>query len=263
MIEIRNLTFQYNRNSRMIFDNLSFKLEKNSVLSVLGRNGIGKTTLIKCLISEIKDYEGEILINGLDIRKLSEIELSKKIAIVATNNQCYQNLSVADYLVMGFANKLTFFQIPDKKLYQKAYDILEDLGYGNLLNRLMFELSSGESQIVRIARAILQEPEIIVFDEPTSNLDIKNQLVVLNQISSLTEKGYTVITTTHNPGQTIELGGDVLIMTEEEVIFGKVDDVINEENLEKAYGLKVDLIKRDSRLITTFVDENNKHKLIY
>ena len=132
-----------------------------------------------------------------------------------------------------------------------------------MLNRLMFELSSGESQIVRIARAILQEPEIIVFDEPTSNLDIKNQLVVLNQISSLTEKGYTVITTTHNPGQTIELGGDVLIMTDEEVIFGKVDDVINKENLEKAYGLKVDLIKRDSRLITTFVDENNKHKLIY
>ena len=263
MIEIKNLSFQYNKDSRLIFDNLSFSLYDNCVLSILGKNGIGKTTLIKCLISEIKEYKGQILINGKDVKNMSELELSKKIAIVATNNQCYQNLTVADYLVMGFANQLTFFQIPNKRQYEKAFLILEEVGYGHLLNRLMLELSSGESQIVRIARAILQEPEIIIFDEPTSNLDIKNQLVIINQISNLVQKGYTVITTTHNPGQTIELGGKVLIMTENECVFGDVSTIISEENLNNAYGLKVKLSDEDGRIIATFYDENTKHRLIY
>lgn len=263
MIEIKNLTFQYNKDSRLIFNNLSFSLNENCVLSVLGKNGIGKTTLIKCLISEIKDYKGQILINGKDVKKMSELELSKKIAIVATNNQCYQNLKVADYLVMGFANQLNFLQTPSKKQYEKAFQVLEELGYGKLLNRLMLELSSGEAQIVRIARAILQEPEIIIFDEPTSNLDIKNQLVVLNQITNLVQKGYTVITTTHNPGQTIELGGKVLIMTENDCIFGDVETIISEETLNHAYELRVKLSDEEGRIIATFFDETNNHKLIY
>lgn len=263
MIEIKNLSFQYNKNSRLIFDDLSFSLSENCVLSILGKNGIGKTTLIKCLISEISDYNGQILINGKDVSKMSVFELSKKIAIVATNNQCCQNLSVADYLVLGFANQLTFFSIPNKRQYEKAYDILEELGYGKLFNRLILELSSGEAQIVRIARAILQEPEIIIFDEPTSNLDIKNQLIVLNQITNLVQKGYTVITTTHNPGQTIELGGKVLIMTENECIFGDVSSIITEENLNKAYDLKVKLRNENDRVISTFSDESKIHKLIY
>ena len=261
MIEIKDLTFRYNKDSRLIFNQLSFSLNENCVLSILGKNGIGKTTLIKCLTSEIKDYNGQIFIDGVDVKKMSDLELSKKIAIVATNNQCYQNLSVADYLVMGFANKLTFLQVPNKKQYEKAFEILNNLGYGMLLNRLMLELSSGEAQIVRIARAILQEPEIIIFDEPTSNLDIKNQLVVLNQISNLVQKGFTVITTTHNPGQTIELGGKVLIMTENDCVFGDVDTIISENNLNNAYGLNVKLSDKDGRIIATFYDDN--HKLIY
>lgn len=263
MIEIKNLSFQYDKKSRLIFNNLSFNLDDNCLLSVLGKNGIGKTTLIKCLTKEINDYSGEILINGKNIKEMTDLEISKKIAVVATNNSIYQNLNVADYLVMGFANKLTFFQVPNKGLYCKALEILESLGYADLLNKLMFELSSGEKQIVRIARAILQEPEIIIFDEPTANLDIKNQLVVLSQISNLLERKYTVITTTHNPGHVIELGGNVLIMSENIVNFGNVDDVLIQENLENAYGLKAILAKENARTITTFFDENDNHKLIF
>ena len=263
MIEIKNLSFQYDKKSRLIFNNLSFNLDDNCLLSVLGKNGIGKTTLIKCLTKEINDYSGEILINGKNIKEMTDLEISKKIAGVATNNSIYQNLNVADYVVMGFANKLTFFQVPNKDLYCKALEILESLGYADLLNKLMFELSSGEKQIVRIARAILQEPEIIIFDEPTANLDIKNQLVVLSQISNLLERKYTVITTTHNPGHVIELGGNVLIMSENIVNFGNVDDVLTQENLENAYGLKVILAKENARTITTFFDENDNHKLIF
>ena len=144
-----------------------------------------------------------------------------------------------------------------------ACTVLEGLGHVDLLNRDIFELSSGEMQIVKIARAILQNPKIIVFDEPTSNLDIKNQLMVLNQITNLAQRGYTVITTTHNPGQSIELGGMVLMMASNKYMFGKMEDVLNKENLCSVYDLDVSLERSKVRNIVTFRDDMNIHRLVY
>ena len=224
---------------------------------------MGKTTFIRCLTSEVKNYTGSILVDSQDVRQLSVSELSKSIAVVASNNPCYQNLSVADFLVTGFANKFTALKVPSKNEYEKACSVLDELGHVALLNRAIFELSSGELQIVKIARAILQNPKVIVFDEPTSNLDIKNQLIVLNQITWLSERGYTVITTTHNPGQSIELGGMVLMMSGNCQVFGKTSEVLTEENLRSTYGLNVFVEEGRFRQYASFEDESGIHRLIY
>lgn len=247
----------------MILDDLSFSIERGSILSILGKNGVGKTTFIKCLTSEIKNYSGTILVDSKDVRQLSISELSKSIAVVASNNPCYQNLCVADFLVTGFANKLTALKAPRKNEYEKACSVLDELGHVDLLNRAIFELSSGELQIVKIVRAILQNPKVIVFDEPTSNLDIKNQLIVLNQITGLSQRGYTVITTTHNPGQSIELGGMVLMMSGSHQIFGKTAEVLTAENLRNTYNLNVSIEEGRFRQYASFEDESGIHRLIY
>lgn len=263
MIQVKNLSFRYKNNLPLILDDLSFSIECGSILSILGKNGVGKTTFIKCLTSEIKNYSGTILIDSKDVRQLSISELSKLIAVVASNNPCYQNLCVADFLVTGFANKLTTLKAPRKNEYEKACSVLDELGHVDLLNRAIFELSSGELQIVKIARAILQNPKVIVFDEPTSNLDIKNQLVVLNQITGLSQRGYTVITTTHNPGQSIELGGMVLMMSGVHQIFGKTAEVLTEDNLRNTYNLNVSIEEGRFRQYASFEDESGVHRLIY
>ncbi len=263
MIDVKNVSFQYRKNAPFVLDNLSFHLDEGCVLSILGKNGVGKTTLLRCLTAERTDFSGEIQICGKDVRSMSTHELSQYVAIVASNNPCYQNLCVADFLVTGFANQLASLRSPTKQQYERAAEILEQMGQINLLNRGIFELSSGEMQIVKIARAILQNPRVIVFDEPTSNLDIKNQLLVLEQITALSQKGYTVITTTHNPGQSIELGGMVLMLSDTQQIYGTAEDVLKAENLRSVYGLTVDVEQRDGRTYTIFENENKNHKLFF
>ena len=263
MIEVKSLSFQYNSKSPMLYENLSFSVKEGEVLVVLGKNGVGKTTLLKCITAELKGYAGEILIDSKDIRNYSVAELSKMVAIVASNNPCYQNLKVADYLVTGYANTLTSLQMPSRKQYEEAYQIISDLGQEKLFDRNIFDLSSGEMQIVKLGRAIIQKPKVILFDEPTSNLDVKNQLMVLEQISYLSSKGFTVITTTHNPGQAIELDGKVLLFLNGTQIFGDVKDIITKETLTEIYDLETALAEVEGRLVSIFYNQDKSHKLIF
>ena len=128
MIEVNNLKFRYKNNLPFILDSLSFCVNDGEIMSILGKNGVGKTTLLRCLISDLSDYSGTILIEGQDARTIKAVELSKKIAVVASNSICYQNLSVGDYLVTGMANRLASLHTPSKELYEEAYEILLELG---------------------------------------------------------------------------------------------------------------------------------------
>ena len=153
--------------------------------------------------------------------------------------------------------------MPSRKQYEEAYQIISDLGQEKLFDRNIFDLSSGEMQIVKLGRAIIQKPKVILFDEPTSNLDVKNQLMVLEQISYLSSKGFTVITTTHNPGQAIELNGKVLLFLKGLQLFGNVKDVISQEKLKDIYSLEVKLADVDGRLAAIFYNQDKSHKLIF
>lgn len=263
MIKVQNLSFQYRKDLPLLLNNLSFDIDQGTVLTILGKNGVGKTTFLRCLTGELSSYTGSIYIDQKEVRNYSISELSKKIALVASNSSCNQNLSVADFLVTGFANRLASLQSPNKKHYLQALDILDSLGQPSLFNRHTGELSSGEMQMVKIARAILQEPSVIVFDEPTSNLDVKNQLLILEQISALAQRGFTVITTTHNPGQTLELGGTALLLTGERQIYGPADIVLSEGNLREVYDLNVVIEDGHFRKYATFSDAADRHHLVY
>lgn len=263
MIKIDNLSFGYNKKAPQLLKNLSFDMDTGNTLVILGKNGVGKTTLLKCLSGEIRNYNGNIFIDSKNLLDYTTQEISHKIALVASNSTCYQNLCVADYLVTGLSNQLSMLQSPNKIHYEKAFQIIKELKQEKLFDSYIYELSSGEMQIVKIGRAILQDPKIIIFDEPTSNLDIKNQLLVLNQIADLSKRGYTVITTTHNPGQAIELDGYTLMLHDEGYCFGMTKDIIDERNLNKIYDLNVFTEYVRDRKITIFNDDKDIHKLVY
>ena len=239
MIKVDNLSVSYGKGLADIISNMSFELEKGGILNILGQNAVGKTTLIRTLMRELQNYRGSIVVDGREINTYSIRDYAKKVGVVSTSFNTFQNLLVADYLVTGFVNQMAPFSKPNNEYIKRAYETLNGFGKQDLFNRQIDQLSSGERQIVMIARALLQNPEIVIVDEPTANLDVKNQIAVLNQINRLSSQGYTVLVTTHNPGHAYSLGGKTLIMGKGKYSFGATCDIITEQTLSEYYELDV------------------------
>ena len=239
MIKVDNLSVSYGKGLPDVIRNMSFELEKGCILNILGQNAVGKTTLIRTLMRELQNYRGAISVGGKEISTYSIRDYAKIMGVVSTSFSTFQNLLVADYLVTGFMNQMTPFSKPSGEYVQKAYDILSGFGKQELFNKQIDQLSSGERQIVMIARTLLQNPEVIIVDEPTANLDVKNQIAVLNQIQKLAAQGYTVLVTTHNPGHAYSLGGKTLIMGKNKYSFGDTSNIITGQTLSEYYELNV------------------------
>lgn len=262
MIKIDNLSVAYDKTLPFIIKDLSLNVEQGCVLNILGQNAVGKTTLIKTLMRELRNFEGSIKVKDVDIDKYSIKDYSKIVGVVSTSFNTFQNLLVADYLITGFVNQMSPFHNPANGYTEQAYNVLKSFGKEELFNKQIDQLSSGERQIVMIARVILQNPEIIIVDEPTANLDVKNQIAILNQIKELSEKGYTVLVTTHNPGHAYSLGGKTLMMGKGKYVFGKTEDVITEENLSEYYELNVSIKNADDLKCLVFSNDDNKINIV-
>lgn len=258
MLKVNDLSVSYSEKQPLILQNLSFELQRGSILNILGQNAVGKTTLIRCLIRELTNYDGQILIDDHDVRSFSIKDYAKKVGVVSASFQAYQNLLVADYLLTGFINQLSNFSRPSRELVDKAYSVLEGFNKPELFNKQINQLSSGEMQLVMIARVIIQNPQIVIVDEPTANLDVKNQIFVLEQIVNLSRQGYTVIITTHNPGHAISLGGKTLLMGKRKYMFGDTAEVITDERLTEYYGLNVKIKKESDYQVIVFTEGNSE-----
>ena len=257
MIKVENLSVSYGKGLPDVICDLSFDLEKGCILNILGQNAVGKTTLIRTLMRELQNYRGSIKVGGNEISSYSIRDYAKIMGVVSTSFSTYQNLLVADYLVTGLLNQMTPFSKPSGEYVQKAFDVLSSFGKQELFNKQIDQLSSGERQIVMIARVLLQNPEIIIVDEPTANLDVKNQIAVLNQIQKLAAQGYTVLVTTHNPGHAYSMGGKTLMMGKGKYCFGDTQDVITAQNLSEYYELDVTMQPADGFQYMVFQNADN------
>ena len=161
----RPLSVSYGKGLPDVICDLSFELEKGCILNILGQNAVGKTTLIRTLMRELQNYRGSIKVGGNEISSYSIRDYAKIMGVVSTSFSTYQNLLVADYLVTGLLNQMTPFSKPSGEYVQKAFDVLSSFGKQELFNKQIDQLSSGERQIVMIARVLLQNPKIIIVDE--------------------------------------------------------------------------------------------------
>ena len=135
MLRVNNLSAAYAKTLPFVISSLSFSLEKGGILNVLGQNAVGKTTLIRCLVRELSDYSGQILIHDKEIRSYSIKAFSKMVGVVSASFNTYQNLLVADYLVTGFLNQTGFFTRPTKDMVERAFLVLERFGKQDLFNK--------------------------------------------------------------------------------------------------------------------------------
>ena len=238
MIEVKNLSFKYNKNGKTVLDNLSFTIEKGTVNVLIGLNGSGKTTLIKTLAGLLENYSGEIVLDG---KKLSEIKIqdrAKIMSYVAQRNNSVDDFLVREYLLFGRVNKLSFYSSPKKEDEDEMIKCAERFKITHLLDKKLGEISGGERQIVSICSAIIQDTDLVILDEPTSALDIKNQHTVLSIIKDIaSECGKTFILSSHNPNHALFLDSNVILLQNGKTsVIGNAKEIIAKESLSEIYG---------------------------
>jgi len=237
LYSIKDLHFAYGSNKPKVLNGINLSIEEGQILTVLGRNGAGKSTLFSCMLGMKKPQQGSIYIQEKPIHTMTEREIASIVGFVPQSHNPTFSYTVEEFVLMGCAAKIGLFSTPGQEEKKKTAQALEKMGISHLAKRPYTELSGGERQQVTIARAIVGEPKIILFDEPTAHLDVVNQVKVLRIVKKLVEDGYAVAMSTHDPNHALLLGGYTAILSSEGTLsYGKTEDVVTQETLEKVYG---------------------------
>lgn len=243
IFQINQGKFSYNGKEN-IFKDVNLSLENGDVLCILGPNGTGKSTLIKCINGLLKLNSGNILINGQDIHSMNKNDLAKIIGYIPQSHNSTFAFSVFDVVLMGRAPHLSLTSVPGEKDYKIAEKSLKSLGISHLKDKTYTEISGGERQMVLIARVLAQQPQILLLDEPTSHLDFGNQIRTLEVINKLAKNGLSVIMTSHFPDHAFLSSTKVAIMNQGTIMeIGTPESVITEDNMRQAYGIDVKIME--------------------
>lgn len=254
MIKVENAAFSYGK--KTVWEGLNLEVKRGECLSLLGPNGCGKTTLLNCISGTNPLTSGSIKLLGKEVSEYEVGERAKHLGYVFQEHSAPFPYSSIEVVRMGRTPHLGLFGSPDEKDTELAYSIMEDLGIAHLAGKSYTQISGGERQLVLIARTLCQQPDILLFDEPTSHLDFKNQALVLRNVKKLSDSGMTIIMTSHFPNHVWHVGNRVAMMGYDGMIAdGTVDEVMTEENLSKTYGVPVRIFEgKSGDRITKFCD---------
>ena len=218
MLEVKALSY------RSILHDLTFSVAPGELVAILGPNGAGKTTLFRCLARLIRPDQGKILLRGRPLEAYSPKELYQIVALAPQFSQIGFPYTVLTVALMGRASYLSPFSRPGRRDYEKAQEALALLGLEDLAHRPFNTLSGGQRRLVLIARALAQEAELLLLDEPTAHLDLKHQILVLSKIRELSgQKGLTILVSLHDPNLALTYADRVLCLKEGKLV-GELTD---------------------------------------
>jgi iron complex transport system ATP-binding protein len=241
MIEVRELAFGFP--GRTVGRDVSFTLSAGDVMCVLGPNGGGKTTLFRTLLGLLEKHSGSIRLEGESLEHLSRVEIARRIGYVPQGHSAYFAFTVREFVLMGRTAHLGTFASPAKKDVRVAERALDSLGIAQLADKPVTEISGGERQLALVARALAQEPKLLVLDEPTANLDFGNQVRVLEKISALARSGIAVLFSSHDPDHAFLCASRALLLAEGRVLeTGAPREVIRADTLERMYRVSVRVV---------------------
>ena len=236
-LNVNKLCFTYS--SLPALDNITFEAHAGECLAILGTNGAGKSTLLKCIDGIVRCQEGEISADSVRLGKLRNSERAKIVGYVP-QQLSFSDSTVFDAVLMGRAPYIRWEAT--KSDLSVVGTVIERMGLGALAARNVNELSGGERQRVAIARTLAQQPDILLFDEPTSNLDIKNQIEVLTTIRELTcEKKLTVIVAMHDLNLALRFADRFMLMKDNTVFAAGDSSVLTSESIFDVYGINAEI----------------------
>ena len=250
IIEIKNLSFKYNT-TKAIFSDLNLTIKKGEITTLLGKNGCGKSTLIKLLSKNITNYTGNIFLKNKELKSYSLKELAAKLSIVYQNNITPQEITVFD--MVSFARlpyQNIFFYKQTKEDIEKINFALKETDLIDYKNTIVSELSGGQLQRVYIAMCLAQDTEIIILDEPTAFLDIKYQKSIMELVKRLNQELHlTIIMVLHDINQAITYSDNIVALLDGEIIKNdKAHTLLDEELLNKIYDTAIKI--EDGKVIS-------------
>lgn len=247
MLEIKDLRFRYSRRSPMVLDGVDLELRAGEVGILLGKNGSGKTTFFKNILGIQKPESGSIFFDGEDLLKMSRRERARRIAYVPQSIQ-FGALSVFDTVLQG---RVSHFGYKAGKEDEAAVEaILQDMKLEEYAARNVEELSGGERQKIAIARALAQEPRLLIFDEPTGNLDIANEQLIIQEARRVVrEKGIGILTSLHDLNQALDLGDRFFFMSSGRVRHAGGPDSITEYIIWETFNAEVRIVEMEGKKI--------------
>jgi iron complex transport system ATP-binding protein len=224
-----------------ILENVRFSVKTGTFLGILGPNGSGKTTLLKSISRVLKPRKGAILIDNTNVYKMKNADVAKQMAVVPQDSSIAFSFTSLQVVLMGRAPHLSRFQSESDKDLLIAKQAMEYTGTWNLANRLVTELSGGERQRVIIARALTQQPKVLLLDEPTSHLDISNQLEIMDLLKQLCiEKKLLIVGVFHDFNLAARYCDSIILLKDGKIVAaGKAAETLTSENIKDVFGINV------------------------
>lgn len=241
ILDASGIVFGYSEN-RIILDGVGISIDRGDFVGIIGPNGSGKTTMIKCLNKILTPKQGEILLNGEDISGMKRIEVARQIGYVPQSSSEEMSApTVYEVVMMGRKPRMSW-QCSEAD-EDAVWAIMEELDVAHLASHGFDELSSGQTQRVLMARAIAQEATVLLLDEPTSNLDIRYQLDVMDMVRDIIEsRSVSACAIVHDLDLALRYCNKVLLMNDGHVeAFGRSEEVITEDSIRRVYGVDVRL----------------------
>lgn len=238
-IKVTGLRAGYGK--RTVLNHVDFELEKGKLCALLGRNGCGKTTLIRCINAIIKPQAGSIQLDGKNVSELSRAQIAQLVSLVPQSSSSAFDYTCLEVVLMGEVSRLSFWASPGVAAEEEARQVLAGLGIEHLSDRPFNQLSGGEKQLVLVARALFQRAPYMLLDEPTSHLDFYHQHQIMRIVQRLVqEANFTVLVTLHDPNLALYYCDEVILIHEGQILKqGSTPEVLNDHFLSKVYGAQV------------------------
>jgi iron complex transport system ATP-binding protein len=253
ILEVAQLTFRYN--SHPVLDGIDFSVAPGEILAVLGPNGVGKTTLLKCINAIHRPSAGAVYVDDKVVLKLSPVEVARKVGYVAQRNEP-SRVTAFDAVLMGRRPHVRW-KVSRHDL-QTVNAALRQLGLTDLSMRYIDRMSGGELQKVAIARALVQEPRLMLLDEPTSSLDLKNQVEILGLIRRVVrEHRIAAVMTMHDLNTAFRYADKCLFLRDGKIFFAGPPQEVDADIIEAVYGLPVDIYRQTGRLLVAPKSEDS------
>ena len=249
MLEVRALSFGFP--GRTIGRDVSFSLAAGESMCVLGPNGGGKTTLFRTILGLLPVKSGEVRLNERPLHLLDRADIARAAGYVPQGHSAYFAFTLLEFVLMGRSARVGAFSSPGRADRAVAERALESLGIAALADKPVTEVSGGERQLALVARALAQEPKLLVMDEPTASLDFGNQVRVLERILALAATGIAILFSSHDPDHAFLGAQRALLLGEGRVLeLGTPKDVVRSDTLRRLYGVPVEVIEtQDERRV--------------
>ncbi|HYG54500.1 MAG TPA: ABC transporter ATP-binding protein [Burkholderiales bacterium] len=245
MLEVDALAFGFP--DRVVGRDVTFKLARGEAMCVLGPNGGGKTTLFRTLLGLLEKHSGHIQLDGRDLSSLSRADIARRIGYVPQGHAAYFAYSVREMVLMGRTAHLGALATPGRRDREVAQGALEALGIAHLADKAVTDISGGERQLAIVARALAQDPGLLVMDEPTANLDFGNQVKVLEQVGRLRQRNISILFSSHDPDHAFLAADRALLLGEGRALeIGPPREVIRRDSLQRLYGVDVQVIAMEA-----------------